>query len=103
MNDLNALRHLVDAYLHEDFADLHGNAWGAVGAYARDEPEHAPQLRGEITQLLSACESESALEGALVDLGLGYLPTGDGWDSHRTWLLAVADHVEEILHTSPAA
>jgi hypothetical protein len=36
-------------------------------------------------------------------LGLDYLPTGDGWASHRTWLLAVADRVEEILRCSPAA
>jgi hypothetical protein len=103
MNDLSALHHLLDAYLHEDFADLHGNAWGAVDTYARDEPEYAPQLRREITKLLSACESESDLEGTLVNLGLDYLPTGDGWASHRTWLLAVADRVEEVRRKSPAA
>jgi hypothetical protein len=103
MNDLNALCHLVDAYLHEDFADLYGSAGGAVDTYARNEPQHAPQLRSEITELLSTCKSESDLEKVLDDLGIGYLPTGDGWDSHRTWLLAVADRVDEILHKSPAA
>lgn len=103
MNDLNALHHLLGAYLHEDFADLHGSAWGAVDTYARDETEYAPQLRREVTKLLSTCKSESDLEGALVDLGLVYLPTGDGWDSHRAWLIAVAERVDRLLHTSPAA
>jgi len=100
---LNALHHLSDAYLHEDFADLYGSAWGAVDTYARNEPEYAPELRRDITQLLSSCKTEAALEGALTRLDLGYLPTGDGWADHRTWLLAVADRVEEILHKSPAA
>jgi hypothetical protein len=103
MSDLNALRHLVDDYLHEDFVDLYGSAWGAVDSYVRDQPQLAPQLRGEITELLSTRKSEAEVEGALVDLGIVYLPTGDGWDSHRTWLLAVADRVEEILRKSPAA
>ncbi len=103
MNDLDALHHLLDAYLHEDFADLHGSAWAAVDTYARDEPQYAPQLRREVTELLSTCKSEADLEDALVDLGIGYLPTGDGWDGHRPWLLAVADRVEEILRKSPAA
>jgi hypothetical protein len=103
MNSWDALKTLLGGYLHEDFADLHGDAWGAVDTFARDEPDYAPQLRRQVTELISACPSESRLERALVDLGLNYLPTADGWDSHRTWLLAVADRVDEILHSSPAA
>jgi hypothetical protein len=103
MNDLKALKHLLGGYLHEDFVDLHGSAWGAVDTFARDEPEFAPHLRREITDLIDAYRSESDLEGALDDLGLTYVPTADGWDDHRTWLLAVADRVDEILHSSPAA
>ena len=94
---------LLAGYLHEDYVDLHGSAWGAVDDFARGQTEHAPQLRLEISDLLSTCQSESDLEGALVDLGLDYLPTADGWDSYRAWLLAVADRVDQILHTSPAA
>ncbi|HEX8305733.1 MAG TPA: contact-dependent growth inhibition system immunity protein [Jatrophihabitans sp.] len=103
MKSWESLETLLGGYLHEDFADLHGSAWGAVDTFARDEPEYAPHLHREITDLIDAYRSESDLEGALVDLGLNYLPTADGWDNHRTWLLAVADRVDEILHSSPAA
>jgi hypothetical protein len=103
MKSWDSLKNLLGGYLHEDFADLHGSAWGAVDDFAHDELDFAPHLRREITDLLSAYQSESDLEGALVHLGLNYLPTADGWDSHRTWLLAVGDRVDEILHSSPAA
>jgi hypothetical protein len=103
MKKLTALGHLVDAYLHEDFVDCHGSARGAVEDFVHDEPEHALRLRSEISYLLSRCQSEPEVESALVDLGICYLPTGDGWPDHRTWLLAVADHVDEILRKSPAA
>ncbi len=103
MNHLNALHHLADAYLHEDFADLYGSAWGAVDMYAREESEYAPRLSQEIADLLATCTSESELESALDDLGLCYLPTGDGWADSRTWLLAVANRVDAIVHKSPAA
>ena len=97
------MKTLLGGYLHEDFADFHGNAWGAVDAFVQNQPEYAPQLRRQITELISASPSEADLERALVVLGLNYLPTADGWDSHRTWLLAVADRVDQLLHTSPAA
>lgn len=103
MNDLNGLHHLVDDYLHEDFADLYGSAWGAVAAFVQAQPELAGQLRGEVAALLAVCKSESELERALEDLGMCYLPTGDGWNSHRAWLLAVPDRVDEILRSTPAA
>jgi hypothetical protein len=103
MKSWDALETLLGGYLHEDFADLHGSAWGAVDEFARDEHDYAPQLRRQITDLISASASDTDLERALVGLGLNYLPTADGWGSHRTWLLAVADRVEEILHSSPAA
>jgi CdiI immunity protein len=103
MKSWDALETLLGGYLHEDFADLHGSAWGAVEDFARDEHDYAPQLRRQITELISASPSESDLEGALVGLGLNYLPTADRWESHRIWLLAVADRVDEILHSSPAA
>ena len=103
MKHLNALHHLADAYLHEDFVDLYGSAWGAVDMYAREESEYAPRLSREIADLLATCKSEPEVESALVGLGLCYLPTGDGWADHRTWLLAVADRVDQILRTSPAA
>ena len=103
MKSWKALENLLGAYFNEDYVDLYGSASEAVDQFAQGQPESAPQLRGEITDLLRAYQSESDLEGALVDLGLDYLPTADGWDSHQAWLLAVADRVDEILHRSPAA
>lgn len=103
MKSWDALETLLSGYLHEDFADLHGSAWGAVDTFARSQPSYAPQLRDEVMELVNDHQSESSLESALVDLGLDYLPTADGWENHRAWLLAVADRVDQILHTSPAA
>jgi hypothetical protein len=39
----------------------------------------------------------------LFRLGLGYRIQFHGWTSHRDWLLAVADRVDEVLRKSPAA
>lgn len=103
MKTLTALGQLVDAYLHEDFADCYGSARGAVESFARAEPEYALQLHDEIAYLLSRAQSEAEVENALLDLGICYLPTGDGWPDHRTWLLAVAAQVDAIAGNSPAA
>jgi len=43
------------------------------------------------------------LRAAVYALGLNYLPTADGWKSYGEWLLAVADRVDELLHTTPTA
>lgn len=99
----SALETLIGAYLHEDFAYCHGSAWGAVDAFAQEEPDHAPQLRNEITEFLTDHQSGDDLEGAVDRLGLMYLPSADGWTSHRAWLLAVADRVDDIVRRSPAA
>jgi CdiI immunity protein len=103
MKSWEALECLLGGYFHEDFIDLYGSAWGAVDSYAQGQPDYAPQLRREITELLSTCKSEAELDSALVDLGTCYLPEADGWVSYRAWLLAVADRVDEILHRSPVA
>ena len=54
MKSWDALESLLAGYLHEDFVDVHGSAWGAVEDYARDQVDYAPQLRGQITDLLDA-------------------------------------------------
>ncbi len=102
MSPLNALDSLLGDYLHEDYKDLYGSAWEAVATYTRCEPERAPKLRSEITEILQTYPAEADLEPALDLLGLCYLPTADGWESHRDWLLAIADRVDEILRSSPA-
>jgi hypothetical protein len=103
MTSRDALKCLLAGYLHEDFMIVHGSAWGAVEDYAHDQVEFAPQLHGQIADLLEAFPSESSLEAAVSSLGLNYLPAADGWTSYRSWLLAVADRVDAIVRTSPAA
>jgi hypothetical protein len=103
MKSWDALGCLLAGYLHEDFVDLHGSAWGAVDDFARSQTDYAPQLRREITELLDAHQSEVSLQAAVESLGLDYLPEADGWVSYRAWLLAVADRVDQVLQTSPAA
>jgi CdiI immunity protein len=103
MKSWDALETLLGDYLHEDYAYCHGTAWGAVDTFAQEERHYASQLRIEITDILTACQSEPELERAVARLGLNYLPSADGWTSYRAWLLAVADRVDDILRKSPAA
>jgi hypothetical protein len=103
MTARNALACLLGDYLHEDFMLVHGSAWEAVADYAHDHAQLASRLRGQVTDLLTAYPSESSLQAAVSALGLNYLPAADGWQSYTEWLLAVADRVDELLHTSPAA
>ena len=103
MKHFQALEQLFGAYLHEDWADDYADLWDAVDSFARRQPVHAPAVRGEVEQVLAACESEAALEECLERLGLIYYPPGAGWASHRAWLLAVADRVEQTLRRTPAA
>jgi len=103
MKQFPALFQFLGGYLHEDWADDYPDLWHAVDDFIDGEPEWAPRLNGEITQLLADCDTEPTLEHALVKLGLVYHPPGDGWDSHHAWLVAVADYVEKHLHKTPAA
>jgi len=103
MNGLNALHHLMAAYLNEDWYYDYGEPWAAVEAFVQDEPEHAPALPADIRRLLAESDSESDIEQQLDTFGLGYAATTAGWQSYREWLFAVANRVEELLHTTPAA
>jgi hypothetical protein len=103
MKQLAALELLLGAYLHEDWADDYPDLWHAVDDFTDGEPQAARHLRADVEQVLSQCQSEQELQHALRQHGIVYYPPGDGWDSYRTWLLAVAARVEQNLHKSPAA
>ena len=103
MTQYPALEQLLGGYLHEDWGDDYTDVWQAVDAFVDRQPSHAPAVPGEITRLLSECDSETVLEQRLTDLGLAYYPPGLGWQSYRAWLLAVGNRVEQALRTSPAA
>lgn len=103
MNDLEALHQLLGGYLNEDWYLEYGEPWVAVEAFVREEPDFAPSLRADIDLVVAEAASDQELETRLGRLGLGYAATTAGWSSYRVWLLALADRVDQLLHTSPAA
>jgi CdiI immunity protein len=103
MKRLEALRALLDCYLHEDWADDYADLWHAVDDFTDGEPNWAPRFAADVRQVLDQCHTEPEIEQLLNRLGMVYYPLGDGWSSYRTWLLAVAAHVEKNLHKTPAA
>jgi hypothetical protein len=103
MSDLEALRQLMGAYLYEDWYIDYGDPWVAVEAFTRDEPEYAPAVSADIRRAVQEASSDDELEKRLDKFGLGYAATSAGWASYGAWLLAVADRVDQLLHTSPAA
>ena len=103
MTDFKALEILLGGYLHEDWADDYPTALQAIDEFTHAEPDHAPQIRADVDEVVRRFGSEAELAVQLRKLGLVYRIQFDGWTSHRDWLLAVADRVEEILRKSPAA
>jgi hypothetical protein len=103
MNGFPALEQLFAGHLHEDWADDYVDYLHAVDAFVAGQPSYAAAAPDELAQLLAECDSEAALEQALVDLGMDYYPAGDGWTSYRSWTLTVAARLDEALHRSPAA
>ncbi|HEX8092580.1 contact-dependent growth inhibition system immunity protein [Jatrophihabitans sp.] len=103
MKQLAALELLLGAYLHEDWAEDYPDLWHAVDDFTDGEPQSAPHFRADVEQVLGQGQSEQEIQQSLRQLGIVYYPLGDGWDSYRAWLLAVAAHVEKNLHKSPAA
>jgi hypothetical protein len=103
MSDLPALHQLVGAYLNEDWYLEYGDPWVAVEAFVRDEPEYAPAVGADIHRAVAESTTAEELEHIMDKFGLGYDAIGAGWPSYDAWLLAVADRVDELLRTSPAA
>jgi hypothetical protein len=103
MTAYNALEQFLGGYLNEDWTDEYADAWQAVDDFARSQHGDALHLRREIEGIIRHYPSEDALFTCLLRLGLGYRIQAGGWTSHREWLLAVADRVEEVLRKSPAA
>jgi hypothetical protein len=101
MKQLPALELLLVAYLHEDWADDYPDIWHAVDDFSEGEPR-AAHIRADVNQILTECQSEKEIQQTLRALGISYYPPGDGWESYRSWLLAVAARVEQNLHKSPA-
>jgi hypothetical protein len=103
MTEHNPLEQLFGGYLNEDWADEYSDPWQAVDDFVHSQHSYALELRPAIEDIIREYPSQDALEIRLIRLGLGYRIQFHGWTSHRDWLLAVADRVEEVLRTSPAA
>ncbi|MBN7443420.1 contact-dependent growth inhibition system immunity protein [Mycobacteroides abscessus] len=84
-----ALELLLQAYLHQDFAEIYPDAWTAVDDYLTNEPTR-DQLAAEIARLLEATASNEVLleETFYKKLGCEYYPPADGY-SVRDWLAAL--------------
>jgi hypothetical protein len=86
MRECPTLRHLLGAYLHQDWADEFPTVWEGVTAFMRDEPAMVDPLRADVDTLLAEGRSEDALRRLLVDeCGIGYWAPGDGL-SFSEWL-----------------
>lgn len=103
MTDFKALGTLIGGYLNEDWPEEFSDPWAAVERFVLWEPEYAPWVSSDIRALTSQIQSDQEVSRQLAKFGLGYAATNDGWKSYSQWLLAVADRVDELLHTSPAA
>jgi hypothetical protein len=101
--EYDVLEQFLGGYLNEDWADDYADPWQAVDDFVQSQHSDALNLRHAIEDVIRQYPSEDALFARLLRLGLGYRIQFHGWTSHRTWLLAVADRVDEILHKSPAA
>lgn len=103
MKEFPALEQLFAGHLHEDWADDYADSLQAIDAFVEGQPSYAPAAPGELAELLADCDSDAVLERCLSDLGMDYYPLGDGWNTYRAWLLAVAARLDEALQRSPAA
>lgn len=103
MREFDGLGALIGGYLNEDWYLEYGDPWVAIERFVLWEPDYAPRVRTDVDKLIAQDRSDEEVEQMMDKFGLGYDAVGAGWSSYRTWLLAVADRVDQILHTSPAA
>jgi hypothetical protein len=103
MSDFEALDTLIGGTSMRIGTSTTAIPWAAVERFVLWEPEYAPSVRAEVDKLLVQCGTDEEVERMMDTFGLGYAATTAGWASYGTWLLAVADRVDELLHTSPAA
>ncbi len=95
MKNRPALKQLLQGYLHLDWPEEYGDPWCAVADFLRSEPEYAPLLAAEVSDLLVAASGEDDFRRVVLeDLGSGYLPEADGW-TYEGWLQELARRTGE--------
>ena len=103
MRELNALGTLIGGYLNEDWYIEYGDPWVAIERFVLWEPNYAPALRADVDKFVAQFGADEEAEPMMDKFGLGYDAIRAGWPSYGAWLLAVAERVDQLLHTSPAA
>lgn len=89
-----ALKHLLQAYLNQDWPDDYATVWDAVDEFKRSDPARVELLRREVAELIAEGRDEEGLKLLLVDeLGGEYWPPGDG-STFSDWLLALKAALE---------
>lgn len=96
MTSTPALRHLLGAYLNQDWFDFYTDENAAIDDFIRETPDLARELPQEIDDLL-ASGVDAGLEAYLDSIGNEYLPSDDL--GYRGWLSQVADRVRAAATT----
>lgn len=82
----DALGVLFSAYLHQDWKEMHGDAWGAVNKFrSLESPEDVKRAADQVHALLEHDYDEGQLDEITGQLGSYYYPPGGGW-TYRGWL-----------------
>lgn len=91
MTSTPALRHLLGAYLNQDWFDFYADENAAIDDFIRETPDLVDSLPREIDDLL-ASKNDSELEIYLDSIGNEYLPSDEL--GYRGWLTQIAARVK---------
>jgi hypothetical protein len=97
MTPTPALRHLLGAYLNQDWFDFYADEKSAVDDFVKESPDFVDGLPSEIDRLLSEATNDPQLETYLVSIGCEYQPSPDL--GYREWLKQIADRVRSAVTT----
>lgn len=86
-----ALRHLMQAYLHQDY-DLVGTVDENLDAFVSEDPGLAERLPGEVDELLATTTEDGDLRNAVREMGCQLRPEQG---TYRDWLQQIANRVRD--------
>lgn len=92
MNDMAALRYLLNAYFHQDFDLDGGQSADTVAAFLHERSTLTSACADEIDQLLNQQFAEGELSFQLHEWGSEYR-AGDDDSAYRSWLVEVRDQI----------
>lgn len=93
----DAIRTLFGAYLHQDWKEMYGDAWGAVDEFRTLEPpDYVNRAADQVRALLDSGYDEDRLDEITGHWGSYYHPPG-GDRTYRDWLT----ELERFLRARP--